>query len=340
MAQAALQEWYTETDPVLDAIGSVLGTRANNFLAGFGDTVTCNGTQKIRVLMGTDDTVDKTSSAYANGRTTGKAYNVVMTVACPAGAAGAFQQAINGAAMASQAIDAADAADHGDYTGVAMLGLGVLTSSLHGSGSPCGNGLAYGMQVLGAAQGIGSAIGNFRGGHIADGILDIAQAGANTYQFFQSCFAAGTPLLTPTGSKPIEEFRPGDLLLSRSEFDPDGPVEARAVEEVFARSARIKALHVGGRVIRTTAEHPFYVHGRGWVAASQLGIGDLLVGHSCQSSPVQDIVDTGQWVPVYNLRVQDYHTYFVGAAEWGFSVWAHNAGQSHQNATAIIRVSN
>src|SRR5208282_3753004 len=75
MAQAALQEWYTETDPVLDAIGSVLGTRANNFLAGFGDTVTCNGTQKIRVLMGTDDTVDKTSSAYANGRTTGKAYN-------------------------------------------------------------------------------------------------------------------------------------------------------------------------------------------------------------------------------------------------------------------------
>ena len=27
---------------------------------------------------------------------------------------------------------------------------------------------------------------------------------------------------------------------------------------------------------------------------------------------------------VYNLRVADWHTYFVGCGEWGFSVWAHN----------------
>ena len=28
---------------------------------------------------------------------------------------------------------------------------------------------------------------------------------------------------------------------------------------------------------------------------------------------------------VYNMRIADYHTYFVGCDEWGFSVWAHNA---------------
>ena len=28
---------------------------------------------------------------------------------------------------------------------------------------------------------------------------------------------------------------------------------------------------------------------------------------------------------VYNFRVANCHTYFVGCAEWGFSVWAHNA---------------
>jgi hypothetical protein len=28
--------------------------------------------------------------------------------------------------------------------------------------------------------------------------------------------------------------------------------------------------------------------------------------------------------PVYNVRVADHHTYFVGDREWGFSVWAHN----------------
>ncbi len=27
---------------------------------------------------------------------------------------------------------------------------------------------------------------------------------------------------------------------------------------------------------------------------------------------------------VYNLSVADYHTYFVGSPDWGFSVWAHN----------------
>jgi hypothetical protein len=28
---------------------------------------------------------------------------------------------------------------------------------------------------------------------------------------------------------------------------------------------------------------------------------------------------------VYNVRVADFHTYFVGCDEWGFSVWAHNS---------------
>ena len=45
------------------------------------------------------------------------------------------------------------------------------------------------------------------------------------------------PLLTPVGSKPIEQFRVGDMVLSRTEFDPSGPVEAKVVEEVFNRAA-------------------------------------------------------------------------------------------------------
>jgi hypothetical protein len=28
---------------------------------------------------------------------------------------------------------------------------------------------------------------------------------------------------------------------------------------------------------------------------------------------------------VYNMRVAEYHTYFVGCEAWGFSVWAHNS---------------
>ena len=30
--------------------------------------------------------------------------------------------------------------------------------------------------------------------------------------------------------------------------------------------------------------------------------------------------------PVYNLEIEEYHTYLVGSALWGFAVWAHNTG--------------
>ena len=33
------------------------------------------------------------------------------------------------------------------------------------------------------------------------------------------------------------------------------------------------------------------------------------------------------------MRIQEYHTYFVGCAEWGFSVWAHNTEYEIRTAT-------
>jgi RHS repeat-associated protein len=142
--------------------------------------------------------------------------------------------------------------------------------------------------------------------------------------FGKSCFAAGTPLLTPAGSKPIEEFVAGDFVLSRDEFDPTGDVVSKLVEEVFRRSAKMLSIRVGNRTIRTTDEHPFWVHGKGWLPARQLIAGDGLVSHDGQRVVVSEVVDTGKWEVVYNLRIADFHTYFVGCEEWGFSVWAHN----------------
>jgi hypothetical protein len=141
----------------------------------------------------------------------------------------------------------------------------------------------------------------------------------------KACFAAGTPLLTPNGSRAVEEFRRGDELLSRSEFDPGGPVASRRVEKVFVRTARVLHLHVGRQVIRTTAEHPLYVGGRGWVPAGELQPGDCLLSHDGQWVSVEECFDTGLYERVYNVQIEEYHTYFVGRPDWGFSVWAHNA---------------
>jgi hypothetical protein len=47
---------------------------------------------------------------------------------------------------------------------------------------------------------------------------------------------------------------------------------------------------------------------------------------------VEDLLDTGEYETVYNLRVADFHTYFVGCQEWGFSVWAHNSYEQFKEA--------
>jgi hypothetical protein len=78
-------------------------------------------------------------------------------------------------------------------------------------------------------------------------------------------------------------------------------------------------------VIPTTPEHPFFVRGKGWTATREVEVGDEVIGHDGQWVAVEAVEDTGRIETVYNLRVAQYHTYFVGSREWGFSVWAHNA---------------
>jgi len=140
-----------------------------------------------------------------------------------------------------------------------------------------------------------------------------------------SCFVAGTRLLTPDGDKAIEQFRTGDEILARAENSPEGAVEVKIVEQTYIRVSPIMMLRVRGQEIRTTAEHPFYVSGKGWVVASEIRIGDQLSSHDCQWVTVEGVTNLNEVTTVYNLRVSDYHTYFVGSLEWGFSVWAHNA---------------
>nr|WP_303652681.1 polymorphic toxin-type HINT domain-containing protein [Paludisphaera mucosa] len=139
------------------------------------------------------------------------------------------------------------------------------------------------------------------------------------------CFAAGTPLLTPEGEKRVEDFRPGDWVLSAPEDDPDGTPQPRLVQEVFEDYLPLLELRIGSASIKTTAEHPFWVEGRGWTPANMLLEGDRLRTHDGSTVILSGVGDLAESGAVYNLRVADYHTYFVGSSEWGCSVWAHNS---------------
>jgi hypothetical protein len=139
-----------------------------------------------------------------------------------------------------------------------------------------------------------------------------------------TCFVAGTPLLTPDGDKVIEAFKPGDYLLSRPDHDVNAQIELSVVEEVFVSAAAVIMLRVRGRDIWTSEEHPFYVRGEGWLTAKELQVGHELSSDDGQWVVVEKLGEAREIVPVHNLRVAHYHTYFVGSREWGFSVWAHN----------------
>jgi hypothetical protein len=138
------------------------------------------------------------------------------------------------------------------------------------------------------------------------------------------CFAAGMKLRTLDGWKTIETIEVGEWVLSRHEDDPYGEAAWKLVEQRFVRTGRILHVHVHGEVIRTTPEHPFYAFGKGWTAAGELAVGDYVHTLSGSWARVEEVFDTGCYETVYNLRVADYHTYFVGDEDWGFAAWAHN----------------
>jgi hypothetical protein len=99
----------------------------------------------------------------------------------------------------------------------------------------------------------------------------------------------------------------------------------RQVEEIFENYLPTLDLHVNGRAIRTTAEHPFWVRGHGWVDAHQFEPGDQLRTRDGRWLEVERIDGPMPSAPVYNMCVQEYHTYFVGHQIWGFAAWSHNA---------------
>ena len=190
-----------------------------------------------------------------------------------------------------------------------------------------GLGAGIGMGTNALAQGVQIALGlqdNFSVTQmLSSGLLNGFSQSLN-----RACFSGDT-LLRARGSwgkgwRRIDQITLDDEVLSRAEGDPTGPVQWKKVEELFNRTGRLGRLRVAGHEIRTTLEHPFYEYTKGWVPASELRAGDLLATEDSRWVTVEEVEDEGAWETVYNLHVAEYHTYFVGGEDWGYSVWAHN----------------
>lgn len=128
-------------------------------------------------------------------------------------------------------------------------------------------------------------------------------------------FSADTTVATPDGDVPISEIEVGDEVLAYNEA-------TRSVGE-YAVTATISHLDlnkvlvtVEGETLHTTAEHPFYTYGGEWVNAADLEVGDQVWSLENGYGEVEAVEQVETVEPMFNLTVENAHTFFVGEADW------------------------
>jgi len=143
-------------------------------------------------------------------------------------------------------------------------------------------------------------------------------------------FSGETKVVLPGGAtKPIEQMKVGDVVLAT---DPaDGRTVPAPVTNLIVGngSKHLVDVGVGGSaglaVVEATANHPFWVTDtETWVDAGKLRVGDHLRTVDGTDTTVLSIHAHDEVLTVFNLSVQDVHTFYVQAGT--NSVLVHNSG--------------
>jgi hypothetical protein len=136
-----------------------------------------------------------------------------------------------------------------------------------------------------------------------------------------ACFVGGTPITLPDGTiKPIEMMKAGEYVLSRNEVTAS--TTAQRVSRTWKHKVQATLLLelTNGEKLETTKEHALFVVDKGFTRAGQLAPGATLTCESGESLQVGTITQNHRENTVYNIEVENFHTYFVGKNR----LWAHN----------------
>ena len=272
--------------------------------------------------------------------------------ACIGGVSGGLESVANGGSFLEGFEDGAlSGAISGAIGGAAFAGLGQL-GAVAGKGIKCMSG--FGKFIKGTAsvtKVMSTAMGGFDTIALVDkafGNGDIATLNAKlheskAYNIFQTgvtatavftggmtttmkCFVAGTLVLTASGLVAIENIKPGDMVYAADAETLE--VSTKQVLETYIReTSSLVHLTINGENIISTYDHPYYVKDKGFVSAEALWIGAELIDKNGNTLYVEQIYREkldNQFKTVYNFKVEDYHTYFVGDS----SLLVHNAEYS------------
>jgi hypothetical protein len=127
-----------------------------------------------------------------------------------------------------------------------------------------------------------------------------------------SCFAAGTPVRTLTGPRPIDEVKVGDRVLAQ---DPrTGALGFHPVLDVAHNlpAPTLRVVLEGKETVVATPIHRFWKAQHGWVMARDLKPGDPVRTLGGLAKVVA--VEPDATRPVFNLEVASGHDFFVGTS--------------------------
>lgn len=112
----------------------------------------------------------------------------------------------------------------------------------------------------------------------------------------------------------ISEIETEDTVLA---YDPvTGEVDEYEVTHTWEHEdTTIVTLTIDGEVIETTPWHPFFTD-EGWVDAGDLEVGDQILALDGEYGTVEVILIEERTETMYDLTVDEVHTFAVGAGEW------------------------
>lgn len=185
--------------------------------------------------------------------------------------------------------------------------------------------------TIGALHGIGKWMNSITGENAEAKAETETRASSEAQKACENgkCFVAGILISTPSGLIPIEEIKTGDKVYS---FDKDSKVVSEnTVEEVFVReTTKLVNISTGAETICSTPNHPFYVPKKGFTNAVELRAGDILLNINGDYVIIEKIQHEILESPitVYNFRVSNDHTYYVGTQSLG----VHNANAGYSGS--------
>ncbi len=200
------------------------------------------------------------------------------------------------------------------------------------------------LKIIGITQNADSFIEAVKSGDPERIIVESLRLAVSVYALKSQCFTGDTLVSTADGERRIDEIEAGDYVWSY-DTECDEKVLARVTNvSVTETDVLVHVITSEGDDIRTTMFHPFYVKdlengGDGiWVAASNLIKGQELLTEDGKIVYVEEvkIERLVERVAVYNLEIEELHTYFVAD-----SVLVHNMCRvSKDSETADTTISN